>query len=236
MNENLPDNPQIQVLKSGKTGLFTNYIYKAIPLAFDESMSYYETLCGLLSYLRDTVIPALNNNADSIIEVQNLMTELQNYVDNYFDNLDVQQEINNKLDEMAQNGTLTTLISDYMQPFIDNQNDEINNFKNEINRRINIQDNMINSVTNGSPLIASNVTEMTDTTKIYVNTTDGKWYYYNDNDWVIGGTYQGTMLDTVNQNKLNETYSEVINTYQTPIPPRASHVIAEMRDFVSCMA
>ena len=52
----LPDNPRIEVIKSDKTGLFTNYIYKAIPLAFDESMSYYETLCGLLNYLQNTII------------------------------------------------------------------------------------------------------------------------------------------------------------------------------------
>lgn len=101
------------VQKIKPNGLFTNYIYKAIPLAFDESMSYYETLCGLLSYLKDTVIPALNNNADAIIEVQNLMTELQNYVDNYFDNLDVQEEINNKLDEMVEDGTFQSLIDGY---------------------------------------------------------------------------------------------------------------------------
>lgn len=99
------------VEKIKPNGLFTNYIYKAIPLAFDESMSYYETLCGLRSYLQDTVIPALNNNADAIIEVQNLMTELQNYVDNYFDNLDVQEEINNKLDEMVEDGTLENIIN-----------------------------------------------------------------------------------------------------------------------------
>lgn len=103
----------INVEKIKPTGLFTNYIYKAIPLAFDESMSYYETLCGLLSYLKDTVIPTLNNNADAIIEVQTLMQNLQNYVDNYFDNLDVQNEINNKLDEMAQDGTLAEIIEDY---------------------------------------------------------------------------------------------------------------------------
>ena len=60
-NNKLPDNPQIEVIKSGKTGLFTNYIYKAIPLAFDESMSYYETLCGLLNYLKNTIIPTVNN-------------------------------------------------------------------------------------------------------------------------------------------------------------------------------
>ena len=122
------------VEKIKPNGLFTNYIYKAIPLAFDESMSYYETLCGLLSYLKDTVIPALNNNADAIIEVQNLMTELQNYVDNYFDNLDVQEEINNKLDEMAQSGKLDELVGKYVtngiQPQIDNINEEIKNIKN----------------------------------------------------------------------------------------------------------
>ena len=103
------------VEKVKPTGLFTNYIYKAIPLAFDESMSYYETLCGLLNYLKETVIPALNNNADAIIEVQALMTELQNYVNNYFDNLDVQEEINNKLDEMVEDGTLQNIIVAYLQ-------------------------------------------------------------------------------------------------------------------------
>lgn len=104
----------INIEKIKPTGLFTNYIYKAIPLAFDESMSYYETLCGLLAYLKNTVIPTLNNNADAIIEVQNLMIDLQDYVDNYFKNLDVQEEINNKLDEMVEDGTLPEIIASYL--------------------------------------------------------------------------------------------------------------------------
>ena len=37
-------------------------------------------------------------------------TETKNYIDNYFDNLDVQEEINNKLDVMATDGTLSNLI------------------------------------------------------------------------------------------------------------------------------
>ena len=104
----------INVEKIKPTGLFTNYIYKAIPLAFDESMSYYETLCGLLSYLKDTVIPTLNNNADAIIELQNLYEQLHDYVEHYFDNLDVQEEINNKLDEMVEDGTLQEIIASYL--------------------------------------------------------------------------------------------------------------------------
>ena len=104
----------INVEKVKTTGVFTNYIYKAIPLAFDESMSYYETLCGLLAYLKDTILPVINNNADATIELQNMIIELQNYVDNYFENLDVQEEINNKLDEMAEQGQLTDIIAQYL--------------------------------------------------------------------------------------------------------------------------
>lgn len=110
----LPDNPQIEVVKSGCTGLFTNYIYKAIPLAFDESMSYYETLCGLLHYLKNVIIPTVNNNADAVAELQTLYEELRTYVDDYFKGLDVQEEINNKLDEMVEDGTLQEIIGSYL--------------------------------------------------------------------------------------------------------------------------
>ena len=113
-NNKLPDNPQIEVIKSGKTGLFTNYIYKAIPLAFDESMSYYETLCGLLNYLQNTIIPTVNNNADAVAELQGLYEQLRSYVDNYFTNLDVQEEINNKLDQMVTDGTLPEIVASYL--------------------------------------------------------------------------------------------------------------------------
>ena len=93
--------------KIAPSGIFTNYIFKTIPLAFDESMSYYETLCGILSLLK-TQEEVINNNADAIIE-------LESFVNNYFDNLDVQNEINNKLDEMALDGTLADIIAQYIQ-------------------------------------------------------------------------------------------------------------------------
>lgn len=86
--------------------IFTNYIYKSIPLAFDESMSYYETLCGVLDLLH-THTEVINNNAE-------VVAELESYVEHYFDNLDVQEEINNKLDEMAESGELTDIIAQYL--------------------------------------------------------------------------------------------------------------------------
>lgn len=40
--------------------------------------------------------------------------DLKNYVEDYFANLDVQEEINNKLDDMAEAGTLTDIIAQYL--------------------------------------------------------------------------------------------------------------------------
>ena len=43
--------------------------------------------------------PYFNCNADALTEVQNAYKQLKKYVDDYFKNLDVQTEINNKGDE-----------------------------------------------------------------------------------------------------------------------------------------
>lgn len=48
-------------------------------------------------------------------ELNAAFTTLKNYVDNYFDNLDVQEEINNKLDQMAEDGVLQEIITTYIQ-------------------------------------------------------------------------------------------------------------------------
>lgn len=40
--------------------------------------------------------------------------ELKDFVDTYFENLDVQEEINNKLDAMVEDGTLQEIIGDYL--------------------------------------------------------------------------------------------------------------------------
>lgn len=85
----------------------------AIPTSYLESMSYAELLMWFCNYLQNTVIPTVNNNGQAVEELQTLFVELHNYVENYFDNLDVQDEINNKLDIMAANGTLAEIIEDY---------------------------------------------------------------------------------------------------------------------------
>lgn len=85
-----------------------------LPTSFIESMTYYELLAWFVNYLETVIIPTVNNNAEATKELQDLFTELKNFVDNYFDNLDVQEEINNKLDEMAENGELENIIRLYI--------------------------------------------------------------------------------------------------------------------------
>ena len=86
-----------------------------LPSTFLESMSYYELLAWFVNYLENTVIPAVNANGEATAELQELFIELKTFVDNYFENLDVQEEINNKLDEMAEEGTLQEIITTYIQ-------------------------------------------------------------------------------------------------------------------------
>lgn len=85
-----------------------------LPTAYIESMSYYEGLTFLVNYLANNVIPAVNNNSEVVKELQDQFVILKNYVDNYFNNLDVQEEINTKLDEMADSGQLTDIIAQYL--------------------------------------------------------------------------------------------------------------------------
>lgn len=86
-----------------------------LPSSYLETMSYYEMILWFTKYLGETVIPAINNNAEAVTEVQNLFIELQDYVNNYFENLDIQTEINNKMDEMAESGQLADIMAQYLQ-------------------------------------------------------------------------------------------------------------------------
>lgn len=85
-----------------------------LPTSFLESMTYYEMLAWFVDYLQNTIIPAVNNNAEALKELQSAFVTLKKYVDEYFDNLDVQEEINNKLDAMVEDGTLTQLIAQFL--------------------------------------------------------------------------------------------------------------------------
>ena len=85
-----------------------------LPSSYKESLTYEEQLLWFFKFLDETVIPTVNNNADAVEELQALYIQVKTFVDEYFDNLDVQEEINNKLDDMAESGELTDIIAQYL--------------------------------------------------------------------------------------------------------------------------
>lgn len=94
---------------------FRFWCQKVLPLVYDDELSYYELLCKVVDYLNKTIenVNSLSENFDELVKMFNTLKE---YVNNYFKNLDVQEEINKKLDEMASNGTLKDLINGWVTP------------------------------------------------------------------------------------------------------------------------
>lgn len=88
----------------------TNFPY--IEKDFD-ALTDYGLLCKVVDYLNQ-VITNENAQNENILALYNAFTELKNYVENFFDNLDVQDEINNKLDEMVESGELEQIIEQYL--------------------------------------------------------------------------------------------------------------------------
>ena len=116
---------------------FRAFCYEHFPFIEEtfDSLTTYQLLQKIVKYLNEVItnqntvqdnVTIQNTNIKNLLEAYN---ELQNYVNHYFDNLDVQEEINNKLNEMATDGTLEKIIN---QEIFGN----INNSINELNTKI----------------------------------------------------------------------------------------------------
>lgn len=87
----------------------------AIPTNYTEALTLEEQLLYFIDYLRNTIILAVNINADTVNALIAEFEKLYNYTHDYFDNLDVQQEVNNKLEQMVTSGELQEIITAYLQ-------------------------------------------------------------------------------------------------------------------------
>lgn len=151
----MPNNDNLKPIQNLKP--FTKFCCTigAIPTSYLISLTYEEQLLWLCDYLENTVIPTVNNNAGAVTELQNLYQELKSYVDNYFTNLDVQEEINNKLDQMATDGTLASIIN---QDIFNQINTNITKNTNDIataNQKIITNTENINQNTNTINLLTN---------------------------------------------------------------------------------
>lgn len=94
---------------------FRRFVLQNFPFIEEDfdALTDYELICKVVEYL-NKVITSQNEVVDELESLEVLFNELQSYVNNYFDNLDVQEEINNKLDAMVEAGTLQEIIADYL--------------------------------------------------------------------------------------------------------------------------
>lgn len=103
-------------MKESKIPKFRRCVIQNFPFIEEDfdALTDYELLCKVVEYL-NKVIDSQNDvvaKTDGLIES---FAQLKSYVDNYFDNLDVQEEINNKLEDMAEGGELAGIIAQFLE-------------------------------------------------------------------------------------------------------------------------
>lgn len=148
----------------------------------DKGTSDFETAITNGNTAINTVVTNANTN------IANAIQELTEYRNNYFENLDVQAEVNNKLDDMASSGVLTQIINTIITPGM------------------------------GHPWVVQNVNEMTGDTYLYVLASTGELYQpqgsqgYVPTGFIYGGVNSFRVLPAV----ISDTTANVnLNEYNT---------------------
>lgn len=101
--------------KATKIPLFRRCVIQNFPFIEEDfdALTDYGLLCKVVEYL-NKVINQTNINSEQVEVLSTAFNSLKSYVDNYFDNLDIQDEINTKLEAMAASGQLADIISQYL--------------------------------------------------------------------------------------------------------------------------
>lgn len=134
INQNYDD---LKNITPFKLCVLTNFPF--IEADFD-AVTNYQLLCKVVEKLNEIIANTDKQNSNIELLETNFAT-LYNFTKNYFDNLDVQEEINNKLDKMAEDGSLSALI----KPFFDEYKKEIDGIVNTQNSKISVLENRMDS-------------------------------------------------------------------------------------------
>ena len=137
-----------------QVGPFHFWCQKVLPAVYDDSLSYYELLCKVVASLND-VITNTNQNTTDLRKLYEAYTLLQDWVNHYFDNLDIQTEVNARLDQLLSDGELSELVGVALERYLVVVNEAIERQDKKIDDAINAQNTKID---NNNALVV-NVTE-----------------------------------------------------------------------------
>ena len=148
----------------------TFYSQKVIPLAFNESLSYMEQICNLISYIENTLVPAINNNANAIKELQEYVQELKKLLDKLEQKVDenfitlntkidtTKEELNTKIDTTKEELTnIINGINETLTNTIQNLNTKVVEHINASNEKFNALDTSIESINTNIDTINNNI-------------------------------------------------------------------------------
>lgn len=126
---------------------FKGFVLENFPFieADFDAITNYQLLCKVIEYLNNVIsnqntvqelgtdlVNAYNSLVDAvnsaINEFETSITGDFNDLKNYVDNLDFQDEVNNKLDQMVEDGTFDTIINDTLFTEINNNIEKLNQF------------------------------------------------------------------------------------------------------------
>lgn len=151
---------------------------------FDQ-LTEYALYCKLVEYM-NKVIDGTNTLGENVEEYIAKFNALKDYVDDYFENLDVQDEIDNKLNEMAEDGTLDDIINQEIFGEINSRLDTLETTKTMIV----IGDSYSNNAQSGTPLWYTYIANW-HKLNVYTNASDGQGYATGSNTFL-------TQLTTAN--------------------------------------
>lgn len=176
---------------------FKKYIIQNFPYidADFDGLTNYQLYAQVVEYL-NKVIDSTNNQNEFIEQLTNAFNNLHDYVEDYFNNLDVQEEIDHKLDEMATTGVLQQLIHDYF----DEVNNLVNNFGTSFAEQIQTQTQNINTLSS----------RMDSFTHLTEGSTTGDAELTDGRIGVDGTVYQN--IGTAIRSQVNNLQNE-INAY-----------------------
>ena len=95
---------------------FVFWCQKIVPLVYDDSLSYYEVLCKVVSKLNE-IITSENNSSEAIQDIYNKLNDLKNYIDNFLNSENFNEIVENILNAWVENNKLYSILNGYPQSF-----------------------------------------------------------------------------------------------------------------------
>lgn len=99
-------------------GNFRFWCQKVLPLVYDESLSYYEVLCNLISYM-ENMFSTQENFQTALNELNEKQTTLEENFDELKNNVNQELETMKNLLDSIKNGDYVDLYIDSLQAYID---------------------------------------------------------------------------------------------------------------------